>query len=83
MTNANDLDSLTAQSDWYGKHARSNRTTYFTLQTMQLLFAATIPVVTVAAASETQRWTVAMLGALIGVIEGTLQLGQFHPNWLL
>jgi hypothetical protein len=29
------------------------------------------------------RWPTAVLGALVGVIEGLIQLGQFQQNWLL
>lgn len=45
--------------------------------------AAAIPVSSVATTTDRQKWVVAVLGALIGVIEAVLQLGQYQQNWLL
>jgi hypothetical protein len=36
----------------------------------------------VAAPGAVQRWTNAVLGALIGIIEAVVQLGQYQQNWL-
>jgi hypothetical protein len=76
------LDRIRAQSDWYGKKARSNRSTYMAFKIVQIVMAASIPVVSVAVAGGVQRWTNAILGALIGIIEAVLQLGQYQQNWL-
>jgi hypothetical protein len=77
------FDRITSQSKWYGDKSQKNRTVYVRLKGMQIVLAAAIPVVSVAAASDPQRWTSAGLGALIGIVEGFLQLGQYHQNWLL
>jgi hypothetical protein len=53
------------------------------LKGTQIVFAAAIPVIAVAGAHEAQRWATAVLGALIGILEGFLQLGQYQQNWLL
>lgn len=71
------------QSKWYGQKARFNRKVYVSLKTLQILLAASIPVVSVFATAPVQRGTNAVLGALVGVIEGVLSLGQYQQNWLL
>src|ERR1700733_15829251 len=71
------------QSKWYGQKARYNRRTYVTTKTVQILFAASIPVVSVFAEASVQRLTNAILRALVGVIEGILSLDQYQQNWLL
>jgi hypothetical protein len=53
------------------------------LKITQIDFAAAIPVVSVAGAENVQRWITAALGALIGILEGLIQLGQYQLNWLL
>ena len=83
MSDPTALEKITQQSSWYGRRARYNRSVYVVLKGVEILFAAAIPVVSVAAAGEAQRWTNAGLGALIGIIEGLLQLGQYQQNWLL
>ena len=80
---ATTFDRITNQSKWYGDKSQKNRTIYVRLKSAQLILAAAIPVVSVAAASNPQRWTSAGLGALIGIVEGFLQLGQYQQNWLL
>lgn len=77
------FDRVTSQSKWYGDKSQKNRTIYVNLKGIQLVLAAAIPVVSVAAAGNVQRWTSASLGALIGIVEGFLQLGQYQQNWLL
>jgi hypothetical protein len=76
------LDRIRELGAWYGKKARRNRSIYVAFKIVQIVMAASIPVISVAVAGEVQRWTVAILGALIGVIEAVLQLGQFQQNWL-
>jgi hypothetical protein len=78
------LDRIRDQSSWYGRKARTSRSIFFTLKIVQILMAATIPVVAVATAvPDIQRWVSATLGALIGIVEAILQLGQYQQNWLL
>jgi hypothetical protein len=83
MTTSSALDSIRNQCAWYGKKARRNRYIYFILKTIQIVMAAAIPVVSLSTAADLQRWISALLGALIGVVEGVLQLGQYQQNWLL
>ena len=83
MNNATTVEKMSQQSVWYGERARRARSRYAALKSTQIVFAAAIPVVAVAAAGNIQRWTTAVLGALIGIIEGFIQLGQYEQNWLL
>jgi hypothetical protein len=83
VKSATAFDRITQQSKWNGDKSQKNRTVYVRLKGMQIVLAAAIPVVSVAAASDPQRWTSAGMGALIGIVEGFLQLGQYQQNWLL
>jgi hypothetical protein len=84
MPSNSTLANIREQSAWYGKRARINRHTFFALKTVQIVMAAAIPVVSLGStAVNLQRWTNALLGALIGILEGVLQLGQYQQNWLL
>jgi Protein of unknown function (DUF4231) len=74
---------ITDQRTWYSSKSRTNRAIYKRLKTLQLVLAAAIPVISVAAASDWQRWMSAGLGALIGILEGIAQLGQYQQNWLI
>jgi hypothetical protein len=82
MPEVTTLDRIREQSDWYGKKARSSRSIYIALKIVQIVMAASIPVVSVSVGGDVQRWTNAILGALIGIIEAILQLGQYQQNWL-
>jgi hypothetical protein len=83
VNNSTTFDKIAEQSSWYGKQARRNHSRYVMLKSTQIVFAASIPVVCIAAPGDVQRWASAALGALIGVIEGFIQLGQYQQNWLL
>lgn len=82
MADSTLVEKIAAKSAWYGIHARRNRMVYNVLKGFQIVCAAAIPVVAIASRSEIQRWTTAGLGALIGIVEGFLQLGQYQQNWL-
>src|SRR5450631_1811769 len=75
-------EKLAQQSEWYGQRARHNRSLFVLLKGMQIVYAAAIPVVSVAGAANVQRWATAILGALVGIFEGFIQLGQYQQNWL-
>jgi hypothetical protein len=77
------LDKVREQSAWYGNKARRNRRYFFVLKSLQIVTAAAIPIVSLSGQFLGEKWMTAILGALIGIIEGILQLGQFQQNWLL
>jgi len=74
---------IVEQSNWYGKKARNNRRFYIVMKTGEIVLAAAIPVVSVFGDAAFQRPVTALLGALVGVIEGVLNLGQYQQNWLV
>jgi hypothetical protein len=76
-------EKLAQQSAWYGERARQSRSYYVKLKGAQIICAAAIPVISVSGAANSQRWATAVLGALVGIIEGLIQLGQYQQNWLL
>jgi hypothetical protein len=77
------LDKIREQGAWYGKKAGNNRATFFAFKIVQIIMAAAIPVVSLSSQTLVLKWTTALLGAFIGVIEAVLQLGQYQQNWLL
>ena len=83
MSDSTPFEKISEQGKWYSERARRNRSRYTALKTTQIVLAAAIPVVSVAAMADVQRWISAILGALIGIIEGVIQLGQYQQNWLL
>jgi hypothetical protein len=83
MSDTTMMESITRQSSWYGTRASRNRLIYVTLKGLQIVFAAAIPVVSLAGSDAATRWAAAVLGALVGILEGFIQLGQYQQNWLL
>jgi len=83
MSDTTITQEIEDQSQWYGARARSNRRYFFILKAVQIIIAAAIPVVALAGSSTSGKWVTAILGALVGIVEGILQLGQFQQNWLL
>jgi hypothetical protein len=81
-SNISASETLAQRSEWYGQRAHHNRSVYVLLKGMQIVCAAAIPVVSVAGPANVQRWTTATLGALVGIFEGFIQLGQYQQNWL-
>lgn len=74
---------LIERSEWYGRKARSNRAVYMGLKVGEIVLAGAIPVVAVFGDATFQRPTTAVSGALVGIIEGVLSLGQYQQSWLL
>lgn len=71
---------VASQSDWYAKKAQACRATYWRLKATQIAMTAAIPVSVV---FNGKGWVQAVLGALVGIAEGILQMGRYHENWLL
>jgi hypothetical protein len=72
-------DRLEDQSNWYERKSSSNQHFYKWLKLLEIVLAASIPVVATANASRT---VLAVLGALVVVLEGVQHLFQFHANWI-
>ena len=69
---------LEEQISWYSRGARRNKRWYMRIKVVQIVSAATIPVL---AATGLPTWVAGGLGALIVVLESLQQLFQFHSNW--
>lgn len=72
---------LEDQLAWYGQRSRHCRRWHKRLRLLQVAFAATIPVLSMAD-SPLARWLTAVLGASIAVLEATEQINQFGPLWI-
>jgi hypothetical protein len=72
---------LEEQIAWYDNKSGSNRRWFKRLKMTEIVAAALIPFL---AASRIPHPEIAtgILGVLITVFEGTLQLNQFHENWI-
>ena len=69
---------LEEQIAWYSRGARRNKRCYLRIKVVQIVSAASIPVL---AATSLPTWVAGGLGALIVVLESVQQLFQFHSNW--
>lgn len=69
---------LEEQIRWYSRGARRNKRWYMRIKVVQIVAAATIPVLS---ATSLPTWVAGGLGASIVVLESIQQLCQFHSNW--
>ena len=72
-------ERLEDQLGWYDRKSASNQQAFKRLKVLQLVAAAAVPVV---ASVDAEVWITGGLGALVVVVEGVQQLGQFQQNWL-
>jgi uncharacterized protein DUF4231 len=80
MGMAHDLDQMFQEHlSYYDKHATSNYRAYTALKLVEIVAASSIPVISLAGRS---RIPAAVLGALIAVVEGYLNLGKLHERWI-
>lgn len=63
---------------WYDKKSVTNKTLYYTLKVLEILFAASIPIITL---FENTKIIIAILGALISVIASILALYKPNDKW--
>jgi hypothetical protein len=75
------MERLEDQIGWYDQRSISNMHWFKRLKISEIAFAATIPLL---AASNIPHAVIAtgILGVLVTVFEGMLQLNQFHENWI-
>jgi hypothetical protein len=74
------VQRLEDQIEWYNRKSGENQRRFKLLKGVQLIAAATIPVVATLGAHPA---VAATLGALIVVVEGVQQLNQYQQNWAL
>jgi hypothetical protein len=75
------VERLEEQIGWYDRKSKSNMQWFKRIKMTEIVSAAIIPLL---AASHLPRAAVAtgILGVLITVFEGTLQLNDYHENWI-
>jgi hypothetical protein len=75
------IERLEDQIGWYDVRSRSNMRWYKRLKISEIAAAAMIPFL---AASGIPRAVIAtgVLGILVTLFEGMLQLNQYHENWI-
>jgi hypothetical protein len=75
------VERLDEQIDWYDRKSRSNMEWFKRIKMTEIVSAAIIPLL---AASRIPGSTAVtgILGVLVTVFEGTLQLNQYHENWI-
>lgn len=75
------IQRLEEQIAWYDSKSSSNMRWFKRIKILEIAFAAVIPLL---AASRLPRAAVAtgILGVLVTLFEGMIQLNQFHENWI-
>lgn len=73
------VERLESQIAWYDSESKFNKRWYEILKAVELVSAAAVPL---AIATLSERWIPAALGVIVVVLEGVLQLKQFHSNWI-
>jgi hypothetical protein len=76
------LERLGEQLDYYRRHAAKSRLAYLSVMTVKVAAAAAVSLTAVTSAPPPPPPPPPGLGALILVLEGVQQLGQFHANWI-
>lgn len=67
------------QIDFFDKRSKRNQNYYKYLKSITIIFAA---IITASAAFPLPQWVIPVLGALIVILEGLMQLGSMLQNWL-
>ena len=73
------LQRLEDQINWYGRKSNYNQRVYKGLKVIEIVAAALVPL---AAGLHLPALLTGSLGVLIAVLEGLLQLNQYHHNWI-
>jgi len=75
------IERLEDQIRWYDEKSASCQRWYKRLKILEIAFAAVIPLL---AASGLPRAIIVtgILGVLVTIFEGLLQLNQYHENWI-
>lgn len=72
-------DRLETQIKWYDDSSASSKRWYHGLKVAEMVAAAAVPISLVISGD---RILPAIFGGAVVVLEGMLQLGQFHSNWI-
>jgi len=72
-------ERLEDQIEWYDGNSTKNKNWFTSLKIVQLIGAAAVPVM---ASVHAAVWVTGGLGAVVVVVEGIQQLGQYQANWI-
>ncbi len=75
------VERLEDQIAWYDRKSKSNMRLFKRMKMTEIVAAAVIPFLAGSHISHAAAAT-GVLGVLITVLEGMLQLNQFHENWI-
>ncbi len=75
------IERLEEQISWYDTKSLSNQRTYKRVKVFEIIAAASIPFITPMPGMYV-KWIVGVLGVLITVSEGIIQLNQYNKNWI-
>lgn len=76
-------ERLTDQINWYDKKSRQAKKSYMILQTIEIIAAALIPILSGFVTDFQQiKITISILGAIVVICGSLARLGKFHENWL-
>jgi len=73
------LERLEDQINWYDRKSNQNHRVYKWLKIIEIVAAALVPLF---AGLHMPAAVTGSLGVLIAVLEGLLQLNQYHHNWI-
>lgn len=72
-------ERLEDQINWYDKKSMHSQRTFKWLKGIEIIIASFVPI---ASLGFNQPWLAAIMGASIAIIEGLLNLGKYHENWI-
>lgn len=74
---------LDDQIDWYDNKSISAQNKYKRLKLIEIIVAALIPVLSIFSQDFIQvTWIIALSGGIITIIEGWLNIANYHENWI-
>ena len=81
------MERLDDQIAWYDDRSGRNQRCYKVMKITVIVLAALIPLLSglnipSIALAGVPAWVLGILGALIAIIEGIQQVGQYHENWI-
>ena len=70
------------QIEWYDKKSLSNQKKYKLCSKCQIILSASIPILVLCVDFKSIKVTVAILGALVGIITAFMGICKFFENWI-
>lgn len=70
------------QIDWYDRKSMDAQKWYKRLQTIEIILAAFIPLLSGYATNISVAFIIGLFGAIIAIIESISKLNKYHENWI-